>query len=61
MYDPISIIDLDLHELICIKEMSRAFDYIIFGMLALAIFSTSYYKLYLLFLSSVLLISKHFD
>lgn len=48
--DPNSVIDLDLDEFVCNKELSRAFDIIISGTFLLAIFATQYTKIYFSFL-----------
>lgn len=53
--DPISVIDLDLDELVISKEFTRAFDIIISGTFLLAAFTTQYSKIYFTILSLLLL------
>lgn len=56
--DPISVIDLDLDEFVCRKELYRAFDIIISGTFLLAIFATKYLKIYFTLLGLLLFLSK---
>lgn len=56
--DPISVIDLDLDEFVCGKELSRAFDIIISGTFLLAAFATKYVKIYFTLLGLLLFLSK---
>lgn len=56
--DPISVIDLDLDEFVCGKEMSQAFDIIISGTFLLAMFATKYVKIYFTLLGLLLFLSK---
>lgn len=56
--DPISVIDLDLDEFVCNKELSRAFDTIISGTFLLAAFATQYTKIYFTLVGLLLILSK---
>lgn len=56
--DPISVIDLDLDEFVCGKELSQTFDIIISGTFLLAVFATKYVKNYFTLLGLLLFLSK---
>ena len=56
--DPISVIDLDLDELVISKELSRAFDIIISGTFLLAAFATQYTKIYFTLVGLLLILAK---
>jgi hypothetical protein len=56
--DPISVIDLDLDELVISKELSRAFDIIISGTFLLAAFATQYTKIYFTLLGFILFLFR---
>lgn len=56
--DPISVIDLDLDEFVCEKELSRALDIIISGTFLLAVFATQYTKIYFTLVGLLLILSK---
>ena len=56
--DPISVIELDLDEFVCGKELSRAFDIIISGTFLLAVFATQYTKIYFTLVGLLLILSK---
>ena len=56
--DPISVIDLDLDELVISKELSQVFDIIISGTFLLATFATKYTKIYFTLVGLLLNILK---